>query len=118
MPALADVWSLGIVLINMLFHRNPWKDPTEGDINFDNFLHDPTGFLLSKFTGIGKDVATYLAEHVLCVDVENRVTAGQFGKWIKSLPEMIGGKRALLHIKTERREKKERERLHQWDEMG
>ncbi|WVO14879.1 hypothetical protein L204_102518 [Cryptococcus depauperatus] len=103
-PAPADVWSLGIVLINMLFHRNPWKDPTPGDPNFDNFLMDPIGFILSKFTGIGREVASYLADHVLCIDVENRITAKEFGLWIKGLPEMIGGRKALHSLKLSRLE--------------
>ncbi|WRT63606.1 uncharacterized protein IL334_000529 [Kwoniella shivajii] len=103
-PAHADVWSLGIVLINMLFHRNPWKDPTPGDPNFDNFLMDPIGFLLSKFTGIGREVASYLADHVLCIDVDARISATEFGRWIKSLPDMIGGRKALQSLKISRME--------------
>ena len=103
-PPAADVWSLGIVLINMLFHRNPWKDPTEGDSNFDNFLRDPTGFLLAKFTGIGREVAAYLACHVLCTEVEDRVTARDFGIWIKSLPDMIGGRKAVKELRMARLE--------------
>ncbi|ORX33580.1 hypothetical protein BD324DRAFT_610564 [Kockovaella imperatae] len=106
LPAPADVWSLGIVLINMLFHRNPWKDPTPGDPNFDKFLRDPTGFLLAKFTGIGREVATYLAEHVLCTEVEDRVTAREFGKWIKGLTEMIAGRKAVNALKLARIEAK------------
>ena len=86
----------------MLFHRNPWKDPTPGDPNFDNFLHDPTGFLLSKFTGIGREVASYLADHVLCTEVEARVGARQFGLWIKTLPDMIGGRKAMNQLKMAR----------------
>ncbi|OWZ79211.1 serine/threonine protein kinase [Cryptococcus neoformans Bt85] len=102
LPAPADVWSLGIVLINMLFHRNPWKDPTHGDPNFDNFLMDPIGFILSKFTGIGREVASYLADHVLCIDVDQRVSAREFGAWIKGLPEMIGGRKAMHSLKLSR----------------
>jgi serine/threonine protein kinase len=103
-PPPADVWSLGIVLINMLFHRNPWKDPTEGDPNFDTFLEDPLSFLQTKFTGIGKEVATYLAEHVLATDVEDRVTARQLGQWVRTLPEMIAGRRAVRDLKKQRLE--------------
>lgn len=102
LPAPADVWSLGIVLINMLFHRNPWKDPTHGDPNFDNFLMDPIGFILSKFTGISREVASYLADHVLCIDVDQRVSAKEFGAWIKTLPEMIGGRKAMHSLKLSR----------------
>ncbi|WWC67096.1 uncharacterized protein I206_101003 [Kwoniella pini CBS 10737] len=103
-PAPADVWSLGIVLINMLFHRNPWKDPTPGDPNFDNFLMDPIGFLLTKFTGIGGEVASYLADHVLCIDVDARISARAFGQWIKNLPEMIAGRKAVQSLRISRLE--------------
>lgn len=103
-PAPADVWSLGIVLINMLFHRNPWKDPTDGDPNFDTFMIDPVSFFQSKFTGIGKEVATYLAEHVLCTEIEDRVTARELGQWIRNLPDMIGGRRAVHQLKMARLE--------------
>ena len=91
----------------MLFHRNPWKDPTPGDINFDNFLNDPTAFLLSKFTGIGREVATYMANHILCIDVEARASAREFSQWVKTLPEMIGGRKAITQLKMARLEEKE-----------
>lgn len=103
-PKPADVWSLGIVLINMLFHRNPWKDPTDGDANFDAFLADRAGFFQTKFTGIGKEVATYLAERVLCIDVDARVSAREFGQWVRQLPEMIAGRRAVQALKVARLE--------------
>ncbi|ODO01933.1 serine/threonine protein kinase [Cryptococcus wingfieldii CBS 7118] len=103
-PAPADVWSLGIVLINMLFHRNPWKDPAPGDPNFDSFLNDPIAFILTKFTGIGREVASYLADHVLCIDVDERVDAREFARWVKGLPEMIGGRKAMQAMKMLRLE--------------
>lgn len=103
-PKPADVWSLGIVLINMLFHRNPWKDPTDGDANFDAFLADRASFFQTKFTGIGKEVATYLAERVLCIDVDSRVSAREFGQWVRQLPEMIAGRRAVQALKITRLE--------------
>ena len=86
----------------MLFHRNPWKDPAPGDPNFDNYLRGPTSFLLSKFTGIGRDVATYLADHVLCNDVNARIPAREFGRWIVALPDMIGGRKAINQLKMAR----------------
>lgn len=103
-PKPADVWSLGIVLINMLFHRNPWKDPTDGDANFDAFLADRASFFQTKFTGIGKEVATYLAERVLCTEVDSRVSAHEFGQWVRQLPEMIAGRRAVQALKIARLE--------------
>jgi serine/threonine protein kinase len=98
-PRPADVWSLGVVLLNMLFHRNPWTDPVPGNKNFDNFMEDPINFLLDRFTGIGREVATYLAERVFNVKIENRTSARDFGRWARHLPSMIGGKKAVSALR-------------------
>jgi len=68
-PRGADVWSLGIVLLNLLFHRCPWADPTLDDPDFCAFRRDPIGFLETRFEGIGTEVASFLANRVFC-DVE------------------------------------------------
>lgn len=69
-PKGADVWSLGIVLLNLLFHRCPWADPTLDDPDFYAFRRDPISFLETRFEGIGTEVATFLANRVFC-DVED-----------------------------------------------
>lgn len=69
-PKGADVWSLGIVLLNLLFHRCPWADPTLDDPDFYAFRRDPIQFLETRFEGIGSEVATFLANRVFC-DVED-----------------------------------------------
>lgn len=71
----------------------------EGDDNFDNFLGHPLGFLMSKFNGIGREVATYLSNHIICLDVTARLGAREFGKWVKSLPDMIAGRQAVRQLK-------------------
>ncbi|OLY83287.1 Negative regulator of sexual conjugation and meiosis [Smittium mucronatum] len=40
-PAFADVWSLGIILINLCFGRNPWKTATLDDPTFSEFVKNP-----------------------------------------------------------------------------
>lgn len=36
-----DVWSLGVILINLTCSRNPWKQASPEDSSFKAFLHDP-----------------------------------------------------------------------------
>jgi len=50
----SDVWSLGVVLLNVLFGCNPWQVADENDDSFQNFLRDPSTlqvqFALSRQT--------------------------------------------------------------------
>lgn len=88
LPKSADVWSLGIVLLNLLFHRCPWGDPSDDDIDFYAYRINPVAFLLDRFVGIGREVATYLAENVLNCQGP-RVSAGQLGQWAQNLVRMM-----------------------------
>ncbi|KAM0746118.1 kinase-like protein, partial [Meredithblackwellia eburnea MCA 4105] len=96
-PRQADVWSLGLVLLNLLYHRNPWADPSHSDPDFSAYVIDPVGFFLDRFEGIGEEVATFLSTRVFCDVLEmegdklrERVTAGEFGKWASRLVMMMG----------------------------
>ncbi|THH01120.1 hypothetical protein EW026_g1511 [Hermanssonia centrifuga] len=95
MPRAADVWSLGIVLINMLYHYNPWTDTTEGVCpSFSLFRQNPTHFFLTRFSGMTPAVADFLANQVFCIlpnpdDDSPRVTARTFGTWIRELPALL-----------------------------
>ncbi|KAK4701660.1 hypothetical protein P7C70_g4565, partial [Phenoliferia sp. Uapishka_3] len=96
-PRQADVWSLGLVLLNLLYHRNPWSDPCLSDPDFAAYVADPVGFFQDRFESIGEEVATFLSTRVFCDVLEmegdkmrTRVTAGEFGKWASRLVMMMG----------------------------
>lgn len=98
-PRQADVWSLGLVLLNLLYHRNPWADPSLNDPDFAAYVAAPIEFLQDRFEGIGLEVATFLTNRVFCdileIDEETgemrrRVTAGEFGIWSEDLVGMMG----------------------------
>ncbi|KAF7325732.1 Serine/threonine protein kinase [Mycena kentingensis (nom. inval.)] len=46
-PMFNDIWSLGIVLLNLATGRNPWKAAIPADSTFRAYLHDPAHFLPS-----------------------------------------------------------------------
>ncbi|KAI9511209.1 kinase-like protein [Russula earlei] len=94
-PRAADVWSLGIVLINMLYHCNPWVDTVKGGCtSFDHYLSNPTSFFMRRFTGMTLPVANFLVENVFCIldeptDDSQRIGAREFGIWIRDLPTLM-----------------------------
>ncbi|KAH7335915.1 hypothetical protein B0J17DRAFT_668361 [Rhizoctonia solani] len=91
-PRAADVWSLGIVLINMLYHVNPWSDTFEGACpSFTAFCINPIEFFLSRFSGMTLSVATFLATRVFCIPDANRIDAKGLGEWVKNLVGHFSG---------------------------
>ena len=69
-PAAADVWALGIVLLNVLFQRNPFASPTTKDPLFEDFARDRQS-LFDVFPNMSQDTYNVLV-HSLCLDPANR----------------------------------------------
>jgi len=46
-PMYNDIWSLGIILLNLTTGRNPWKSATPDDPTYEAYLNDPDNFLTS-----------------------------------------------------------------------
>lgn len=94
-PRAADVWSLGIVLINMLYHCNPWTDTAQDTCStFALFLRDPVNFFMYRFAGMTQPVAEVLANRVFNIlddpeDDSKRISASGFGTWVRDLPDLL-----------------------------
>ncbi|KAI5357735.1 putative serine/threonine-protein kinase, active [Septoria linicola] len=69
-PAQADVWAIGIVLLNVLFQRNPFATPTIKDPLFDDFARDRQS-LFDVFPNMSQDTYNVL-QHSLTLDPSNR----------------------------------------------
>lgn len=53
-PALADIWAIGICLLNILFSRNPFVAPSESDLLFADFVRDRQS-LFDVFPNMSQD---------------------------------------------------------------
>lgn len=73
-PAKADIWSVGICLLNILFARNPFVTPTESDVLFADYVRDRQS-LFDIFPNMSQDTFEILT-HALAIDPEKRSLAG------------------------------------------
>ncbi|KAJ7211414.1 hypothetical protein GGX14DRAFT_450181, partial [Mycena pura] len=95
-PRAADVWSLGVLLINMIYHYNPWTDTKVGECKlFDLFRQQPVTLFMQRFSGMTRPVAEHLAYKVFDIlddpaDDSQRISAADFGLWVKDLPDLLG----------------------------
>jgi serine/threonine protein kinase len=53
-PAQADIWAVGVILLNVLFSRNPFNMPTEDDPLFLDYCKDKQS-LFDVFTDMSQD---------------------------------------------------------------
>jgi serine/threonine protein kinase len=59
-PAKADIWSVGICLLNILFSRNPFVTPTDSDILFADYRRDRQS-LFDVFPNMSQDTFEVLS---------------------------------------------------------
>lgn len=72
-PAAADIWAIGIVLLNIIFQRNPFASPTQKDPLFADFARDRQS-LFDVFPNMSQDTYNVLV-HCLALDPANRSLA-------------------------------------------
>jgi serine/threonine protein kinase len=67
-PAQADIWAIGICLLNILFSRNPFTAPTEADPLFLDFSRDKQS-LFDVFPSMSQDTYEVIVE---CMNMDPR----------------------------------------------
>lgn len=69
-PSKADIWSIGVCLLNVLFARNPFVTPTESDILFADYRRDRQS-LFDIFPSMSQDTFEILTI-AMALDPEKR----------------------------------------------
>ncbi|KAG5952934.1 hypothetical protein E4U53_007492 [Claviceps sorghi] len=81
-PAEADIWAIGICLLNILFSRNPFTTPTEADPLFLDFSRDKQS-LFDVFPSMSQDTYEVIVE---CMNLDPRRRS------------LVGARQALLRV--------------------
>ncbi|KAK0711139.1 kinase-like domain-containing protein [Lasiosphaeris hirsuta] len=81
-PAQADIWAIGVCLLNVLFSRNPFTTPTEADPLFLDFSRDKQS-LFDVFPSMSQDTYEVIVQ---CMNLD------------PSKRSLIGAREALLRV--------------------
>lgn len=73
-PGKADIWAVGICLLNVLFARNPFVTPSESDVLFADYVRDRQS-LFDIFSNMSQDTFEILG-NALAIDPEKRSLSG------------------------------------------
>lgn len=73
-PAQADIWSIGVCLLNILFSRNPFAVPAETDVLFTDYTRDRQS-LFDVFPNMSQDTFEILI-NAMTIDPEKRSLSG------------------------------------------
>ncbi|CAK7232114.1 cAMP-dependent protein kinase catalytic subunit [Sporothrix bragantina] len=73
-PAQADIWAIGICMLNILFSRNPFSTPTEADPIFLDFSRDKQS-LFDVFPNMSQDTYEVIVQ-CMSLDPKKRSLAG------------------------------------------
>ncbi|KAI8080852.1 kinase-like domain-containing protein [Gilbertella persicaria] len=76
-----DVWSLGVILINLVFGRNPWKQATLKDSAFASYVKHPCHFFRTLFPTISRGLDRILIR-TFCLDPSKRITLSELQNMI------------------------------------
>lgn len=83
-PAQADIWAIGVCLLNILFSRNPFTTPTEADPLFLDFSRDKQA-MFDVFPSMSQDTYEVIVE---CMNLD------------PSKRSLVGARNALRRLVT------------------
>jgi serine/threonine-protein kinase ULK1 len=79
-----DIWSLGIILLNLATGRNPWKSACLNDPTFQAYLQDPLNFIPTVLPI--SDEANALLTRMLEIDWRDRITIPEIRQALEEVP--------------------------------
>ena len=79
-PAV-DVWAIGVLLINMIFGKNPWHIANTSDLIFSAYIgSDP--YILKRNLKLTSNLDNFLRQKVFNLDPEMRCSVKEFNAFV------------------------------------
>ena len=88
----SDIWSLGIILVNLVCGRNPWRIASTSDESFTSFLADPT--FLRRILPIS-DECLYVLAQIFTIDPNARISLNKLRRAVLGVKSFFMGEDEL-----------------------
>jgi serine/threonine protein kinase len=88
----SDIWSLGIILVNLVCGRNPWRIASASDESFTSFLADPT--FLRRILPIS-DECLYVLAQIFTIDPNARISLNKLRRAVLGVKSFFMGEEEL-----------------------
>jgi serine/threonine protein kinase len=82
----ADIWSLGVIFLNLCFGRNPWKRASAEDPAFLEYIFNPC--LLAEMFPLSEH-GHHLVTRMLCINPNKRINLKELIELVKTSPGFI-----------------------------
>lgn len=92
-----DIWSLGIILVNLVCGRNPWRIASPSDESFNAYLQDPT--FLRRILPISTECLEVL-KGIFSVDPSQRVTLAELRKQVLAINSFSMSEQEVLRARA------------------
>lgn len=97
----SDIWSLGVILVNLVCGRNPWRIASASDESFTAYLADPT--FLRRILPIS-DECLYVLARIFTIDADARVTLAELRRDVLAVKSFFMGEEELraVHVAAQK----------------
>lgn len=88
-----DVWSLGVILVNLVCGRNPWRIASPSDESFSSFVQDP--HFLRRIVPISEQ-CLYVLSRIFTIDPAERISINELRELIMEVEAFTMDEEELL----------------------
>jgi serine/threonine protein kinase len=93
----SDIWSLGVILVNLVCGRNPWRIASTSDESFTSFLADPN--FLRRILPIS-DECLYVLAQIFTIDPNARISLSKLRRAVLEVKSFFMGEDELRAAHT------------------
>ncbi|KAJ3098593.1 hypothetical protein HDU97_003902 [Phlyctochytrium planicorne] len=86
-PAASDIWAMGIILINLLFSKNPWYEACPSDPIFSQFIGGDPDVLRRQFD-LSPEL-DFVLRRVFSLDPAHRIPLADFKRQIVNMKSFV-----------------------------